>query len=251
MLETINNPNGESDENINTSLENMEEAKEPKTLPRAIDVSRDVRNSNGNKLLKLDEVKPMLDEMSQRFQGMPVEMVFQGHVIRSDMSEDEIYLEVLGHIKNPEDQQALELAEQKREEMLKKAEAEAPRRIEEGKPFIYTEKQREWEEYVTSGARDLYFGKNLDSALSIMPALEHGQEFRAVDKLIEQSYLDSDTDPGAILKTVFLFSKKGPEFYQWLLEDRGHLTKEKHKEIAEQKLRNAQMELHDIELNGQ
>lgn len=235
-----------SEESIANVWENMSAGiseASPEPLQKAVNVTGEIES----KVRDLDHVKPVLDELSRKKNGVPVSMVFNKHVIRSDMSEDEIFLEVLGRVKNPDDLLARELAEQRRNEMLTKAEAETPKRIMAGNVLAYTEKQQEWKEFVNSGARDLYFGLNLDFTIKIMINLDNGVGFEKVDELISQAYLDDGVDPAFTLETIFSFSKKGPEFYEWKIKNTSLINKDDKVKIAKQKLENAKMELHDLE----
>ena len=82
--------NGGEKGNEPTGWENMDVPQ----APAAIDVTEEIGYVN-----TLDDAKSVLEKASQEKGGIPVSMKFNGHIIRSDMSEDEMYLEVTGNTK--------------------------------------------------------------------------------------------------------------------------------------------------------
>ena len=226
--------------------ENMDVESEKEEHPQARDVSNETLIV-GN----LDNAKPVLDNLAQKY-GQLVSMDFNGHTIRSDMSIDEMYLEVLGRTKEEYDKLIEESHQKQQEEESRariEAEAKMPERIEAGKAFIYTEKQQDWENCVKARSEDLYYGADIDDALEAMSLLDQGASFEDVEKnLIDGG--QSGASFGMIRNIIFSFSKRGPEFYQASREAEGRpLTKEELRSVAKQKLENAQMELRDLDSN--
>ncbi len=140
---------------------------------------------------------------------------FNGVVLHSNtVSMDSAYMEVLGCTKREYDERQKEKLEKyEREEKLaqQKAYENIPGWIEKGQSLIFPERYAEWEKYVKAHATDLYYGFELDAALEIMTALENGATVEEAKQILDkQGRLSSSL----IRNIIFLFSSKGPEFWE-------------------------------------
>lgn len=102
-------------------------------------------------------------------------------------------------------------ADERHNDMIKAFE-KAEGWFEEGKKYIYPQKEAEWQECVYHRASGLYCGIDLINALEIMKALDEGKEIKKVEKLI--SKVHSGASFGMLCSIVLHFSKRGPEFFR-------------------------------------
>lgn len=121
----------------------------------------------------------------------------------------------------------------------KKTEDRIPYWIEKGKAFIYPERMERWEEFVEARAEGYYQGKDLDFALALMEKLESGASMEEVKKMFEeQGHIISS--PRMVIPILFHFSKRGPEFYESMLDRK--LLEEDIIAIEKKKRENIQLE---------
>lgn len=164
----------------------------------------------------LDEVIDLL--MDLREKGEIVGCYFQGNRFNSGtITPDSAYKQVYGLTKKEYLQQQrkqrtwqeicaeLEMAEQA-------AKLRIPYWLEEGKKYIYPQKEAEWKRCVNIRADDLYAGLDLDYALEAMNALDKGKSFEEVAQLIEEQN-HSGSSYRIVMSIIASFSKNGPEFY--------------------------------------
>ena len=84
--------------------------------------------------------------------------------------------------------------------------------VDMGLDYIYPQRKNEWKNYVRACcASDKNFLKDFFCATKIMQNLENGVECDVVVDFLNQQ---TDIDLAVVLKTVLLFSKRGPEFYR-------------------------------------
>ena len=108
--------------------------------------------------------------------------------------------------------------EEKRNNEIEKEQAKENKDfwINKGKQIIYPELFVKWMECVDSRINDLYYGKDLSAALDIMEALEN-------DNFDEALKIFNDINEGmksTIISSIVLeFSKKGPEFYEYVCKN--------------------------------
>ena len=107
--------------------------------------------------------------------------------------------------------------------------------IKRGKAIIYPEKNIRWERCVIRNANDLYNNKELNSALEIMEAIEEGASMEEA-KIILDSKNYSRGPKTLVRNIVFLFSNKGPEFMETVLE--GKIDQKTRQRIKDQKEEN-------------
>ena len=85
--------------------------------------------------------------------------------------------------------------------------------IERGNKIIFPKRHKEWEECVKKRSNSIYNGEELNAALEIMEALENGALIEeAKDLFIKQNH--SEISYTIVQKLVYLFSSRGPEFYE-------------------------------------
>ncbi len=189
---------------------------------------------------KLEECVKILIEARER--GESVFGEFNGHKLYScDVTMDSAYREVLEMTKaefdEREKKQRAEYRERvKREE--EEAKAKIPEWIERGKALIYPERLQEWEECVKYRAEDLYHGADLEAALVLMEKLESGAPMEEVIKIFEDQE-HSGASAAMVRKILFIFSKRGPEFYESTAF--GKLGRVESKAIAEKKRENKRL----------
>ena len=114
-----------------------------------------------------------------REQGRNLWFDFNGHKLYSaDVTLDSAYIEVLGMDKATYEKKQKEWREEyerKEKEEEEAAQAKIPYWKEEGKKYIPQPLWEEWEKCVEIRAGDLYHGKELDSLLDILKAIDEGK----------------------------------------------------------------------------
>lgn len=89
--------------------------------------------------------------------------------------------------------------------------------ISEGKSLIYPEKYADWKKFVYRACDGKYFGLEVAGVLRIMKELETGKEMAEVINSILNDPVAKDYMRSDIRNRVFEFSKRGPEFLEWVL----------------------------------
>lgn len=136
-----------------------------------------------------------LDEKVEELQRYGKEqkkyMKFKGHIIYSDMTLDEAYLEIFGTTKEERDKREREaeaLREKKEKEKREKAIAFIPDWQKAGEKFVAPEKLEFWNETVVASANSWCHGWDLEDMLEISNALIEGDLEKAVEIFKKQRH---------------------------------------------------------------
>lgn len=90
-----------------------------------------------------------------------------------------------------------------------------PNLIEKGKKFIYPQRYKKWADCVEIRVEDIYHGKDIECAISVMSLLDKGTSFQEIyDTIKEQGH--TGTSYSSLMSMITNFSKKGPEFYRFV-----------------------------------
>lgn len=99
--------------------------------------------------------------------------------------------------------------------------------IEEGMKYIYPELKEEWTKYVNSTLNsELVKGKGLNEVLSVIKYIKETKDIEGVYDAVDLSKY-SGAIYGTLLRGIYFFSDKGPEFYKFDMEKSGHSLNEK------------------------
>lgn len=140
-----------------------------------------------------------------------------GHLFDSDdgLTLDDRYKILTGLTKDEYTKEtARELYRSKLEAM--KIEANKPVWIEKGKKLVYQERFPSWKECVDFYSHNKYGGNPIEMALEIMEALNVGERLDVVYKMINS---DNEKLNNLVENIVFRYSKRGPEFKEYMLGD--------------------------------
>lgn len=180
--------------------------------------------------------------LAAKARGEKVYGEFNGHILHSEtVSMDSAYMEVLGYTKAEHDKQMEEWRENyKKEEKLAKQRAiqNIPEWIAKGQALIYPERYEEWEKCVNACVTGLYHGLELDPALEIMEAVENGTTIEEASKILNNQG-HSGCSEFIVRNIIFLFSSKGPEFYEATAH--GKISKENQAIIEAKKQENKEL----------
>lgn len=118
-----------------------------------------------------------------------------------------------------------------------------PEWIAKGEKLIYIQNVSNWKECVDNLANNKYGGNPIEIALEIMEALEAGEKLAVVAKMI-----NSDNKKLNILveNIVFRYSKKGPEFKEYMLGE--NITAEDMEEIEKVRKKNIEYKKEEREI---
>lgn len=195
---------------------------------RTIGMAEDIVVRNGSHQLP--------EEMFEDFdKGLDTIYVFNGHNGISavfdrydlDVRSDEDFLDYASILmkgesreeereREEEIQRKMQLEKEGRIEEIKK---QMPKWIEEGNSIIYEEKQAEWKNYIEAFKGDnIVYASIVEQALEIMKCLEKtGSLIEAEQVLKEQG--GSGVSSNEVIDIIFKFSKKGPDFYEYVMRD--------------------------------
>jgi len=119
-----------------------------------------------------------------------------------------------------------------------------PKWIERGEKLIYPSKLADWIKCINIRIRDIYYGSELDDALRIMELLDKYPDIRVAVNAYNR--LDgSGASVSMAAKIVFDFSKRGPEFYHYIM--RGYLNENISQKIKDKEEEN--IKLNEMEEN--
>ena len=90
--------------------------------------------------------------------------------------------------------------------------------IERGKDFIFPERLEEWKSCVEARANGMYNGRDLDIALEIIEKLNNNFTLYEAKELLE-SNSQSAGSYTMVSQIVFAFSKQGPEFLEYIMNN--------------------------------
>lgn len=175
---------------------------------------------------------------------------FNGVKLYTDfnLTLDDVYQQVFGKTRSEfisERNAILEEHDKKNGEYREEAKSLIEQRFEEGKKYMYPEREEEWRKLLSDlveFAPQAYDGRYPDLMIECMKRLENGEEF--------QSILDFVKEVGngslGLVGQIMPFSKVGPEFYEYvyrkedptIFEDNYHKkeledTKEENRRLAE------------------
>ncbi len=189
----------------------------------------------------LEDCVNILLEYQERGESVYIE--FWGHKLYScDVTMDSAYQEILGTTKAEFDKMSEEIPKEltaKFEEKQDDVKSKIPDWVKQGESLIYPERLEEWKTCVESRAATIYSGNDLDAALAIMEKLESGASLDEAKKLLDSQ--DHSGFTSAMTKRiVFAFSKRGPEFLEYV--DKDYLSSEDRKAIEDKKRENAELE---------
>jgi len=137
---------------------------------------------------------------------------------------------------------SFEQQEKQSEEKIKKimewAKMQVPQWIKEGEKYIYQEKRKAWRKCVEDSATKGVYGRNIETAIQIMKMLD--EEGTTLDEVFDRFKKDTHLSSASII--VCDYSKRGPEFFETILNQRGCEISSKVKAILEiKKSENRQM----------
>ena len=122
-------------------------------------------------------------------------------------------------------------------ERINKVVYNIPSLIERGQELIYPEKYNEWEKCVKKSILDLHHVEEISTVLDIMDVLDKGASMEEA-KVILNSQGHDNISEYMVRNIVFLFSNRGPEF--WEEPTIGEMTIEEKQIIESQKYQNIQ-----------
>ncbi len=159
----------------------------------------------------LDECIKFLSDCREH--GKSVWITFEGKKLYScDATINNIYIQIYGKTKEEYEQDLTHSQEDRTNIDEKEVETEFIRR---GSKYIYKEKMKEWEKCVSLQLQDSMNGNDLELALNAMQRLQHGTSFEEVSRLIRSN--PEGNSKNTVAESIILnFSKKGPEFYQYI-----------------------------------
>lgn len=144
---------------------------------------------------------------------------FNGSKLYSLLDDaDSCYKKVTGKTKaefEEAERQWREEYERKEAAETEKAKAAIPSYIEAGKELIYPQKFESWKSCVKNRVSDLYHGADLVNALEAMKELENSGDFAKAKSIIDSAG-HSGASYGMVMKIIVNFSKKGPDFYEFM-----------------------------------
>lgn len=142
--------------------------------------------------------------LAAKARGENVYCEFNGvELFSNDVTMDSAYKKITGMTKEEFDK-----SQEKNEKL-----SSVQNWIERGKKIIFLEKHKEWKSCVESRSNSIYKGEELNAALEIMEALENGASMEEVKKIFHDQNHSSNSY-GIVQNIVYLFSSKGPEFYE-------------------------------------
>lgn len=154
-----------------------------------------------------------------RQEGKSVWIEFRGQKLYScDATVNGIYMQVFGKTKEEFEQDEKEffegLQKKKTKERSELAEKK-PEWIEAGSKLIYPERMKEWEKCVDISMNGLYEGSELVNAITVMEMLNSGTSFENVQIYLKG--LKTSGSSASVIENIILnFSKKGPEFFEYM-----------------------------------
>ena len=110
--------------------------------------------------------------------------------------------------------------------------------LNRGRRIIYYENHNAWEFCVSKMASSSYYGKPIEIALDIMEAIDRGEALGAVAKMLNS---DDQRMNSLVERIVFSYSKKGPEFLEYIRKD--NLTAQDLVAIEKQKAKNKEYKI--------
>ena len=156
-----------------------------------------------------------------------------GHVFHSiDVTLDDMYETLTGMTREQfTKENAKQLYNEKVDAM--RMEEKKPEFISRGLNLVYFENFPQWEKCVEYYSNNKYGGNPVEIALDIMEALNHGERLSVVTKMINS---DSQKLNKLVEDIVFRYSKKGPDFKEYILGK--DITAKDMKEIEDQRKKN-------------
>ena len=115
-----------------------------------------------------------------------------------------------------------------------------PSFINRGFELVYFERFPEWKECVDNFSNNKYGGNPIEIALEIMEALNNGERISVVAKMINS---DNAKLNKIVEDIVFRYSKKGPEFKEYMLGK--NITADDMNEIEKQRKKNKEFNNND------
>ena len=184
-----------------------------------------------------------------RQEGKSVWVEFSGKKLYScDATVDSIYMQVLGRTKEEferDEQEFFAGLAKKKARKKKEIDDVKPEWIDAGIKLIYPERITEWERFVEISANGLYEGSDLASAITAMEMLDSGTSFENVDSYIKG--LNTSGGSATMIENIILnFSKKGPEFFEYLQGGPEKIDEDTSKMIDKIRKQNREYEINEI-----
>lgn len=167
-------------------------------------------------IYNMDELVSLINEYKEN--GENYSFDFRNKKFYSLLDDEEsCYKKVTGLTKDEyeAEQKRLHREQLKRDaEEKQKAIDNIPNWIEKGKRFMYPQRYKKWAECVELRAEDIYHGKDVDCAITIMELLDKDTPFQeAYDVVKSQNH--TGTSYSIVMSLITTFSKKGPAFYRF------------------------------------
>lgn len=165
-----------------------------------------------------------LDEVAKKLQvfksaELNVYVDFNGKKLYSLLDDlDSCYVKVTGSTKAEFDEaERLWRENYEKQEAEEKANAKKmlPTYIEQGKSLVYAQKLSDWKKCVRSRVSDLYHGKDLANAIEAMTEIDKSGDFLTAKSIIDKAN-HSGASYGMVMRVILNFSKKGPDFYEYM-----------------------------------
>lgn len=184
-----------------------------------------------------------------RQEGKSIWIEFNGHKLYScDATVNNVYVQMYGKTKAEVDremQEEIDEYHKSREERKDRIKENMPEWIEAGSQFIYPERLDEWKRCVERRSNDLYLGSDLEFAITAMQMLENGAKFENVKNYL--SGLDTSGGSHSKVESVILnFSKRGPEFYEFLRGGHENIDENTQGMISKLKDQNSQYKANEV-----
>lgn len=87
--------------------------------------------------------------------------------------------------------------------------------IDRGKQIIFPENYEDWTSCVKNRMQDSYHGADIETALQVMEALENEDDLYEIEESLNKTTFSSNAH-FLILKIILSFSKRGPEFLEFI-----------------------------------
>ena len=165
----------------------------------------------------LDSV--IISLLNYKNEGKNVYVDFNGTPLYSLLDNvDSCYMKITGMNRNDYlNAKARIVDENRKKEQLEKEQKQENIKlwINEGKDLIYPQKFDEWKRCVQARAEGAYKGFDLDNAIKVMKELQSSSNYDKAREIIFNANHSGGTY-GMAVNIIINFSKKGPEFFEFL-----------------------------------
>ena len=169
----------------------------------------------------LDEAIEYLVKCRQEGKNVWIEFNRQ-RLYSNDATVDTIYMQMFGKTKQEFEQAhaaARDRVGKKLEELGKEIAEKKPEWIEKGESLIYPAKSKDWKKFIDIMSQSIDNVGEMDFALDIMGQLEDGKSFEEIKQYIQNG--SSEISITMLENMALKFSKRGPDFFEFMREGKG------------------------------